>query len=568
MPLLPIPEFKPDLTDLDSNSSQTLTNVIPRADGYAPFGDFAAYSAALPAACRGFFYARNADGTITVFAGTSTRLFRLNNTDFTWIPVSKVTALTSISNATPAVFTLVSHGLSIGDAIVLSTSAADLPSPLAVGTVYYVIAAGFTANAFEVSLTAGGAAINTTTAGSGTHSFTGFYTALPAGDQWQFVQFNNTVIACQINTVPQAFDLATPTQFIDLAGSPPQARYVAVVGFFIVLSGLGSSTPYRVQWSGLEAITTWTSGTNFSDFQDLPDGGIVRGVAGGEYGIITQDASIRRMIYLPGSLTVFQIERIAEEKGIIAPLSITRSGDRVFYLGTDGYKMVAPGAPPASVGKERWDRFLLGDIDTANLQLCIGASDPKGTRVYLAYKSIAGTPALFDKLFCYDWAIDRATVISISGEYISSLARPGITLEGLDSVSSSLDALGFSLDDISTAAFSQLAGFNSAHKLGFYTGSNLEATVVTSERSGDGRRLRVKGFRPVTDASSVYGSTSYRENASATVIYTAEVAMNSIGYVNQNISTRYAKGKVRIPAGTAWTYIKGIEPDVTTEGRR
>ena len=55
-------------------------------------------------------------------------------------------------------------------------------------------------------------------------------------------------------------------------------RYVAVVGRFVVLSGL-LSTPYRIQWSGLNAITTWTSGVNSSDFQDEPvSENIVRGV--------------------------------------------------------------------------------------------------------------------------------------------------------------------------------------------------------------------------------------------------------------------------------------------------
>ena len=46
---------------------------------------------------------------------------------------------------------------------------------LTVGTVYYVISAGLTANDFEVSATAGGSAINTSSAGSGTHSVTDVY---------------------------------------------------------------------------------------------------------------------------------------------------------------------------------------------------------------------------------------------------------------------------------------------------------------------------------------------------------------------------------------------------------
>lgn len=566
MPVLPIPDYKPDITDYEGNSTQTLLNVVPRLDGYGPFQSFSTYSSALPAACRGFYYARNADGTITAFAGTATRLWRLNNTDFTWIPVSKVSALTSISNATPAVFTLTSHGLSIGDAIVLSTSSA-LPTGLTVGTVYYVISAGFTANAFEVSTTAGGSAVNTTGAGSGTHSFTAQYTAVPSGDQWQFAPFNNFIFATQINGPLQVYDLTTSTAFADCAGSPPQARYISVVGRFLVLSGLGSSTPYRIQWSGLNATTTWTSGVNSSDFQDLPDGGIVRGVAGGEYGLICQDAAIRRMIYVAGVL-IFQIERISDEKGLFAPLSLIRAGERVFYIGSDGFKMYLPGSSPVAIGKERIDRTFFADVDSSSLQLCIGASDPKTSRVYWAYKSVSGTTGLYDKIIVYDWVLDKFTILSLSGEYLSSLARPSITLEGLDAISSSIDALPFSLDDVSTQAFAQLAGFNNLHKLGFYTGSNLEATAVTASKGGDGNRIRVRGFRPVSDSATVYGSLSTRDTASATEAVTAETAMNAVGICPQNVNTRYARGKIRIPAGTSWTYLNGIEPDVVSEGKR
>ena len=86
-------------------------------------------------------------------------------------PNGASTALTSISNASPAVFTLTSHGLTLNDSIVLTTSG-TLPTGLSLATTYYVISAGLTANAFRVSLTLGGTVINTTGAGSGTHSFT------------------------------------------------------------------------------------------------------------------------------------------------------------------------------------------------------------------------------------------------------------------------------------------------------------------------------------------------------------------------------------------------------------
>ncbi|WP_204270152.1 hypothetical protein, partial [Klebsiella aerogenes] len=88
--------------------------------------------------------------------------------------------------------------------------------------------------------------------------------------------------------------------------------YISVVGRFLVLSGLLSQS-YRIQWSGLNdfnSATSWSVGVNSADFQDFPDGDIVRGVAGGESGIIFQDQAIRRMSYVPGSPVIFQIDRI------------------------------------------------------------------------------------------------------------------------------------------------------------------------------------------------------------------------------------------------------------------
>src|SRR2546423_1282868 len=203
MPLLPWGEYRPDVSDFQGQHSGRLENVLPRGDGYGPFPGFTVFTSGLPASCRGSFVSRKTDGSVSIFAATATRLYNLNNTDFSWTDVSK-----------------------------------------------------------------GG----------------GAYSTLSSSDQWQLVQFGNFVVAVQANTVPQVFDLTSSSAFADLGGSPPQARYIAVVGRFLVLSGLLTS-PYRIQWSGLNATTTWTPGVNQSDIQDLPDGGIVRGVAGCEFGV-------------------------------------------------------------------------------------------------------------------------------------------------------------------------------------------------------------------------------------------------------------------------------------------
>jgi hypothetical protein len=74
----------------------------------------------------------------------------------------------TVTIATPGVFTLTTHGLAANDRVIFSTSGA-LPTGLTAGTVYFVIAAGLTADEFEVSTAQGGSAVNTSGTQSGTH---------------------------------------------------------------------------------------------------------------------------------------------------------------------------------------------------------------------------------------------------------------------------------------------------------------------------------------------------------------------------------------------------------------
>lgn len=73
----------------------------------------------------------------------------------------------TISNASPGVVTRAAHGLVNGDAIYFTTTGA-LPTGLAANTRYFVVSSA--TNTFSVSATRGGAAINTSSAGSGVHT--------------------------------------------------------------------------------------------------------------------------------------------------------------------------------------------------------------------------------------------------------------------------------------------------------------------------------------------------------------------------------------------------------------
>lgn len=491
MPVIPWSEWRPDVSDYQGNHSQLIKNVVPRADGYGPFKDFAALTNTLPAACRGYAVALDDDGSVVIFAGTATKLYKLDNSDFTWDNVSK------------------------------------------------------SSGAFDY--------------------------AVPSTDQWQFAQFGTNLVATNSANPVQVFALGSSSNFADLGGSPPQAKYVAVVNVYLVLSGLASN-PFRVQWSANGDITGWTSGTNQAGQQDFPDGGIVRSSVGDDFGgLVFQDNAIRRMVLSPGSPIVFAFDRISEDHGLGAPLSLIRSRGRVFFLGLSGfYEMQASGGDPQPIGKERFDRTFFADWDDSAPQLMIGANDPNETRVMWAYKSVNGASDAFDRIILYDWVLKRATLIDgISGQYITSLAQPGQTLEGLDTPFPNLDTdVPVSLDEFQIAFARKVSIAGSTNSIGFFSGDELEATLETPERSGEYRHSFIRAHRPLTDASNVVGAVGSRERIQDPRVWSAESALEPIGEIPHRVETRLFRFRNRIPAGEDWTFSIGVEPDIVPTGAR
>jgi hypothetical protein len=107
---------------------------------------------------------------------------------------------------------------------------------------------------------------------------------------------------------------------------------------------------------------------------------------------------------------------------------------------------------------------------------------------------------------------------------------------------------------------------SSSAKLGFLNGPNLEARLESAEKGDFGERIFLNGFRPATDAVICFGSVSSRERLQDARVYSLEQPLTAQGLIPASVSTRYARGKLRIPYGAPWTFAMGIEPDTSTDG--
>lgn len=102
---IPFPAFEPDRSDFTGSASNNVVNAQPVADGWGPMPDLVEISQALASECRGAVYVRDSTGNYVIIAGTETRLYRLDTTDYSWDDISGPSAPYSVPLGDAWVFT-------------------------------------------------------------------------------------------------------------------------------------------------------------------------------------------------------------------------------------------------------------------------------------------------------------------------------------------------------------------------------------------------------------------------------------------------------------------------------
>jgi len=91
MTTIPIARYRPDVSSFQSDYTDQIMNVFCGSASYIPANSLSTFTDALPDMPLQAFTAKGSDSSINIFAGTATHLYKLNNTDLSWIDVSNGT---------------------------------------------------------------------------------------------------------------------------------------------------------------------------------------------------------------------------------------------------------------------------------------------------------------------------------------------------------------------------------------------------------------------------------------------------------------------------------------------
>jgi hypothetical protein len=383
-------------------------------------------------------------------------------------------------------------------------------------------------------------------------------------DKVRFTQFGKTVISANNSQKLQAWTLGTSTSFADLAANAPIAKYITVVRDFVVVANTYESSAqqqYRVRWSAINNETDWTEDvTTQSDYQDIPDGGQIVGIRGGEFGLVFLERAIHRMSYV-GTPFIFQFDNISRGKGCMVAGSIAQYQGITFFLSDDGFYM-CDGQNVTPIGAEKVDRFFIEDASDSDYGTMSAAVDPIRKLVIWNYKSVNGTR----NLLIYNFKTQKWTYADANTDYLAEASTSSVTLEQLDSISNSIDALTSSLDSRLYVGGKYFLGGTSGAYVMTYTGANLTGYISTGDLD-IGANSVVTLARPIIDNGSATVAIASRTLLDQGVNYGTAIAASSENRVPLRSAGRYHRLRVT-PTGDDWKNAVSVDVDVTPQGVR
>lgn len=385
-------------------------------------------------------------------------------------------------------------------------------------------------------------------------------TGYMAVEGWDVAQFGAKMILANGIDKLQAWELNTSTYFGDLSASAPIAKFVTVVRDFVVSANDGTDTS-KVSWSDINDETNWTpSVTTQADSQFIPDGGDITGLAGGEYGLVFLERAIYRMSYA-GSPLFFQFDAISRSLGCISNGSIAQYGGLTYFLSDDGF-YVCDGQTTKGIGTEKINRWFFSNAIPDQISVSMSATiDPVNKLAIWKFNNTFGGKSLL----IYSIDLGKFTYADTTADSISYVLTPSYTLEQLDDISSSIDALDIPLDSRAFAGGQLLFAGVANKKIISFSGQPKPAYIVTGDI--DVGKSLVTLAKPIVNTGSATVEVASRTLLSDSVNFGTAVPADAENRCSLRSNGNYHRIKVT-PTGANWDTAVGVEVTIVNQGTR
>jgi hypothetical protein len=242
-------------------------------------------------------------------------------------------------------------------------------------------------------------------------------------------------------------------------------------------------------------------------------------------------------------------------------------GHNIFYLSDDGFYMF-DGARSQPIGAEKVDRFFLEeDFNFSYKDKMTSTVDPQNQLAVWSYVSNSSLDSQPDRLLIFNYALNRWSLVKVKNDLVAPFFTAGYSLEQLDNINTSLDALPASLDSALYKGGQYLFGGANGAKIAAFSGDPMEGTIVTGEAAIKvGNHSIVTRIYPYHEGGSVNLSVGLRGTPTDTVNFQNGGATNTSGFVPFRAHDRYHR--VKMVLSGLWSYAHGVDVDVRPVGRR
>jgi hypothetical protein len=378
-------------------------------------------------------------------------------------------------------------------------------------------------------------------------------------NRWMFTQFGPSLIAANGVAKLQVWNLGSSSLFADLAAAAPTAKFVTTVRDFVVAANVAGEEN-KVYWSDINDEADWTAGAaSQSDNQVLPDGGDIRGITGGEYGLVLLERAISRMSYV-GAPLFFQFDTIAKNIGCYESNSVAQYGNLTFFLSDDGF-YVCDGQTVTPIGAEKIDRFFFNAVDQSKLNEMSSTIDVIRKLVIWQFTDIFAQK----RLIIYNFQTKKWSEAATTTSFLGSAAQAGVTLEGLDTFGT-MDSIETSFDSRLWAGGKfVLAGVKDT-KIVTFTGAAKSGYITTGDL-GNGNQSIIMLAKPKIDNGSASVAVASRALLSDVPSFGTAVAADSENRASLRSGGKYHRVRVS-PSGANWKTAAGVEIDLVQQGGR